>query len=91
MKVKSLSRVRLLATPWTVALHGIFQARVLEWGAIALVEIINACKVLNMVLLAHGDNPANARLEFVVKDLNKLYKEDTCFWEQSFIIRSFLK
>ena len=29
MKVKSLSRVRLLATPW------IFQARVLEWGAIA--------------------------------------------------------
>ena len=34
---------------------------------------------------------ANARLEFVVKDLNKLYKEDTCFWEQSFIIRSFLK
>ena len=31
MKVKSLSRVRLLETPWTV--HGIFQARVLEWGA----------------------------------------------------------
>ena len=40
MKVKSLSRVRLLATPWTVnppgsSVHGIFQARVLEWGAIA--------------------------------------------------------
>ena len=40
VKVKSLSRVRLLATPWTAAqpgssVHGIFQARVLEWGAIA--------------------------------------------------------
>ena len=40
VKVKLLSRVRLLATPWTAALpgssvHGIFQARVLEWGAIA--------------------------------------------------------
>ena len=40
VKVKSLSRVRLLATPWTAAhqapsIHGIFQARVLEWGAIA--------------------------------------------------------
>ena len=39
VKVKSLSRVRLLATPWTAAYgssaHGIFQARVLEWGAIA--------------------------------------------------------
>ena len=39
VKVKSLSRVRLLATSWTAAprlLHPwIFQARVLEWGAIA--------------------------------------------------------
>ena len=42
VKVKSLSHVRLLATPRTAALlsmgssiHGIFQARVLEWGAIA--------------------------------------------------------
>ena len=39
MKVKSLSRVRLLATPWSAAhqapVHGIFQARVLESGAIA--------------------------------------------------------
>ena len=43
MKVKSLSRVRLLATPWTAApqappVHGIFQARVLEWGAIAAIK-----------------------------------------------------
>ena len=43
VKVKSLSLmfdVRLLATPWTASplgssVHGIFQARVLEWGAIA--------------------------------------------------------
>ena len=39
MKVKSLSRVRLLVTPWTAAYQaplsmGFFQARVLEWGAI---------------------------------------------------------
>ena len=39
-KMKSLSRVRLLATPWTAAYKappsmGFFQARVLEWGAIA--------------------------------------------------------
>ena len=40
MKGKSLSRVQLLATPWTAAYQappsmGFFQARVLEWGAIA--------------------------------------------------------
>ena len=40
MKVKSLSRVRLFATPWTAAYQalpsmGFFQARVLEWDAIA--------------------------------------------------------
>ena len=44
VKVKSLSHVRLLATPWTAAyqappIHGIFQARVLEWGAIAFSAI----------------------------------------------------
>ena len=40
VKVKSLSHVRLLETPWTASppgssVQGIFQARVLEWGAIA--------------------------------------------------------
>ena len=38
VKVKSLSHVRLLATPWSLpgsSVHGIFQARVLEWVAIA--------------------------------------------------------
>ena len=47
VKVKSLSCVRPLATPWTAArqaplsVHGIFQARVLEWGAIAFSECID--------------------------------------------------
>ena len=40
VKVKSLSHVRLLATPWTAAhqaplSYGILQATVVEWGAIA--------------------------------------------------------
>ena len=40
VKVKSLSRVRLFAITWTVALpgssvHGIFQVRILEWVAIS--------------------------------------------------------
>ena len=36
--MKSLSRVRLFATPWSLpgsSIHGIFQARVLEWVAIS--------------------------------------------------------
>ena len=45
VKVKSLSRVRLLATPWTAAyqapsVHEIFQARVLEWVAIAFSHLL---------------------------------------------------
>ena len=32
VKVKSLSRVRLFATPWTIV-RGILQARILEWVA----------------------------------------------------------
>ena len=40
MKVKLLSHVQLLVTPWTAAYQAppsmeFFQARVLEWGAIA--------------------------------------------------------
>ena len=46
VKVKSLSRVRLLATPWTAAYQaplpmGFFQATVLEWGAIASSDLIH--------------------------------------------------
>ena len=48
VKVKTLSHVRLLATPWTAAYQaprsmGFFQARVLEWGAIAFSELIGKC------------------------------------------------
>ena len=49
VKVKSLSHVRLLATPWTAAyqgpttaVHGIFQTRVLEWGAIAISRFMSS-------------------------------------------------
>ena len=35
VKVKSLSCVWLLATPWT-SVHGSFRARVLEWGAMSV-------------------------------------------------------
>ena len=46
VKVKSLSRVRLPATPWTAAyqaplVHGICQARVLEWGAITFSKLLS--------------------------------------------------
>ena len=41
---KSLSRVQLFATLWSSppgsSVHGIFQARVLEWGAIAFSGIL---------------------------------------------------
>ena len=40
VKVKSLSHVWLLATPWTAACQArIFQARVLGWGAIAFSDV----------------------------------------------------
>ena len=38
VKVKSLSRIRIFATPYSLpgsSVHGISQTRVLEWGAIA--------------------------------------------------------
>ena len=42
--MKSLSRVRLLVTPWTSAYEAPppwdFQARVLEWGAIVFSDIV---------------------------------------------------
>ena len=63
MKVKSESEVaqscRLLATPWTAALcpwdfpgssvHGIFQARVLEWGAIGTITLRQSLRIWTSV------------------------------------------
>ena len=42
--MKSLTRVRLVATPWTTnlpgsSIHGIVQARVLEWDAVFFSEV----------------------------------------------------
>ena len=40
-KCKSLSSVRLFATPWTeYTVHGIFQARILEWVAFPVSRVI---------------------------------------------------
>ena len=52
MKVKSLSCVRPSATPWTAAFQappsmGFFQARVLEWGAIAFSNISKLLRTTN--------------------------------------------
>ena len=54
MKVKSLSCVGLFATPWTAgprgsSVHGIFQARVLEWGAIAFSNMLLYKDLITMV------------------------------------------
>ena len=55
-EVKSLSRIQLFATPWTAivssargslpgsSVHGIFQARILEWVAISFSSIFQAKK-----------------------------------------------
>ena len=57
VKVKLLSHVWLLATPWTAGYQappsvGFFQARVLKWGAIAFSNsVINPPKCILWVLL----------------------------------------
>ena len=55
VKVKSLSHVRLFATPWTVAHqvppdNGILQARVLEWVASSFSRGIFLTQGLNLGL-----------------------------------------
>ena len=56
MKVKSLSSVQLLATPWTAyslpgsSVHGICQARVLEWVAIAFSNLDSILKSRDITL-----------------------------------------
>ena len=64
VKMKSLSLIWLLATPWTAAYqgsstHGIFQARVLEWVAIAfsiqfLVQSLNLVFFCCCLILISG-------------------------------------
>ena len=60
VKVKSLSHVWLLATPWTAAYQappsmGFFQARVLEWGAIAFSRIM-IVKIIKKPWKQNGEN-----------------------------------
>ena len=57
-EVKSLSRVRLFVTPQTVAyqatVHGIFQARVLEWVAISFSRVSSRPRDRTQVSLIVG-------------------------------------
>ena len=58
LPLSRFSCVRLLATPWSVcnlpgsSIHGIFQTRVLEWGAIAF-SVIKPYIVYNLVVFAN--------------------------------------
>ena len=78
VKVKSLSRVQLLATPMDCSLtgssvHGIFQARVLEWGAIAFsVEAMRIAQI-NQIRL-----PAVKILIVNQEDLSHREIKDIC-------------
>ena len=61
-EVKCLSRIRLFATPWTVAsVHGIFQARILEWVDISFSrgkQRLTSKKQIYESELAHSCNNA---------------------------------
>ena len=64
VKVKSLSRVQLFETPWTVAyqappsVHGIFQARVLEWVAILCKPFsLRSLNIWQMTVKKHPEVP----------------------------------
>ena len=66
--MKSLSRVQLLATPWTAAYQappsmGFFQARALEWGAIAFSEkLLYLTLFLSVNLSESSTNGLNRQL-----------------------------
>ena len=57
--MKLLSHIQLFAIPWTVgsSIHGIFQARILEWVAISFsincVYELNYCKSKFTILIAN--------------------------------------
>ena len=86
LKVKSLSRVRLLATPWSdcsllgPSIHGIFQARVLEWGAIAF-SVCNVSMVYylrNSGLYCRNRQPSN---QSIIKHQGfKIFSCKLCCW-----------
>ena len=63
MKGKSLSCVRLLATPWTApgsSIHGVFPARVLEWGATVFLALADIYGNVSFVIVAsHQTAPSS--------------------------------
>ena len=76
VKVKSLSRVRLLSTPWTAAYQappsmGFFQARVLEWGAIAFsnmpANLENSAVATGLEKISFHSNPKERQCQRMLK------------------------
>ena len=86
MKVKPLSRVRLFSNPMDSSLlgssaHGIFQARVLEWGAVAFSIVrwqwlanegyLWCCKSVDIALRGQAD----VQSDFLKRDISLLPTE----------------
>ena len=72
--MKSLSRVRPSATPWTAAFQvppsmGFFQARVLEWGAIAFSNVSKLLRTTNQQPSARLPAVANQMISSFVSAL----------------------
>ena len=101
MKVKLLSRVRLFVTPLDCStpgssVHGIFQARVLEWGAIAFSEIgkgvfqgciLSPCLFnfyAEYIMRNTGLKEVQAGIKIARRNINNLrYAEDTTLMAES--------
>ena len=88
LEVKSLSCVRLFGNPWTTAyqappsIHGIFQARVLEWVATSFSRGI---------FLSRGSNPGLPRCRRTLLPSEPLGKSLKCFlvlrkWQCIFVL-----
>ena len=43
MSLSELQELVMDREAWCAAVHGVFQARVLEWGAIAFSDVIHIC------------------------------------------------
>ena len=76
-KVKSLSRVQLLVTPWTAcslpgsSIHGIFQVRVLEWGAMAFSDFMYSSVYMSVPIFQFNTpalSPGNCKFVFYICD-----------------------
>ena len=78
VKVKSLSRVRLLVTPWTAcsppgsSVHGIFQAEVLEWGATAFSNRAEEGEAKTWITHQRGSGPGKSKVSCILQLLTSL-------------------